>query len=252
MPVPTMPSRPLFDGIAIPSCTGIRVDGTTIRAINARGVDRKSLPITTSMGEHNIFFPHLCNHGGGIWSNGCTSNALGPSKSNRQLGKGVDGTLVHQIGNDNAIVFPPSDNYGEGIFANGGTSDAVGPSDCPCQTSMRDSLSMGCRYELLLCQTLQFGVCSGGCACLSSLSLLQQGEVRVVGTRTHFSWGANANTAGAITLASRGTELDELGAYAALSDELFLPTPHPESSLWGAGNVSDSSTYNAIGPSASP
>jgi hypothetical protein len=58
-----MPSLPPFNGVAVPSCAGIHADGTTIRAINARSIDGKSLPITTSTGEHDIFSSHLCNHG---------------------------------------------------------------------------------------------------------------------------------------------------------------------------------------------
>ena len=74
-----MPSFPPFDGVAVPSCAGIRADGTTIRAINARSVDGKSLPITTSTGEHDIFSSHLRDHGGGILSDGYFSNAVGTS-----------------------------------------------------------------------------------------------------------------------------------------------------------------------------
>jgi hypothetical protein len=120
-----MPSLPPFDGIAIPSCAGIRADGTTIRAINARGVDGKSLPITPSTGEHNIFSSHHYNHGGGIWSDGCTTDAVGPSESNRPLGKRVDGTLpcYHRGGNaiaelgspfnaSSVLSLPPTLNHG--------------------------------------------------------------------------------------------------------------------------------------------
>jgi hypothetical protein len=59
-----MPSLPPFNGVAVPSCAGIRVDGTTIRAIDTCSVDEKSLPVTTSTGEHNIFSSHLRHHGG--------------------------------------------------------------------------------------------------------------------------------------------------------------------------------------------
>jgi hypothetical protein len=79
MPVSTMPSLPPFDGIAVPSCAGIRMDGTTIRAINAHGVKGKSLPVTTSTGEHDIFSSHLRDHGGGILSDGSSSDAVGTS-----------------------------------------------------------------------------------------------------------------------------------------------------------------------------
>ncbi len=77
MLVPTMPSLPPFDGITVPSCTGIRADGTTIRAIDACGINGKSLPITTSTVEHNIFSSHLHDHEGGVLSNGSSSNAVG-------------------------------------------------------------------------------------------------------------------------------------------------------------------------------
>ncbi len=77
MPVPTMPKLPPFDGVAVPSCAGIRVDGTTIRAINACSVDGKSLPVTTSTGEHDIFSSHLHHHGGGLLSDGSSSDAVG-------------------------------------------------------------------------------------------------------------------------------------------------------------------------------
>jgi hypothetical protein len=99
-----MPSLPPFDGVAIPSCAGIRADGTTIRAIDACGVDGKSLPITPSTGENNIFSSHHYNHGGGIWSDGCTTDAVGPSKSTRPLGKRVDGTLACHHRGGNAIA----------------------------------------------------------------------------------------------------------------------------------------------------
>ncbi len=79
MPVPTMPSLPPFDGVAVPSCAGIRADGTTIRAIDACGIDGKSLPITTSTREHDIFSSHLRDHGGGILSDGSSSDAVGTS-----------------------------------------------------------------------------------------------------------------------------------------------------------------------------
>jgi hypothetical protein len=120
-----MPSLPPFDGIALPSCAGIRPDGTTIRAIDARGVDGKSLPITPSTGEHNIFSSHHYNHGGVIWSDGCTTNAVGPSKFTRPLGKRVDGTLAcyHRGGNaiaklgspfnaSSVLSLPPTPNHG--------------------------------------------------------------------------------------------------------------------------------------------
>jgi hypothetical protein len=59
-----MPSRPPFGGVAVPSCAGIRANGTTIRAINAlNGVDGKSLPLIQSMEELD----------------GCTSDAFGSS-----------------------------------------------------------------------------------------------------------------------------------------------------------------------------
>ncbi len=74
-----MPSLPPFDGAAVPSCAGIRADGTTIRAINTRDVDGKSLPITTSTGDHDIFSSYLRNRGRGILSDGSSSNAVGIS-----------------------------------------------------------------------------------------------------------------------------------------------------------------------------
>jgi hypothetical protein len=86
--VPTMPSFPPFDGVAVPSCAGTRADGTIIRAIDARNVDGKSLPITTSTKDHDLFSSHLCDHGGGIWSDGCTTNAVGASPPDH-LAKGL-------------------------------------------------------------------------------------------------------------------------------------------------------------------
>ena len=74
-----MPSLQPFDGVAIPSCAGIRADGTTIRAISTRGVNGKSLPITTSTGEHDIFSSHLRDHGGGILSDDSSFDAIGTS-----------------------------------------------------------------------------------------------------------------------------------------------------------------------------
>jgi hypothetical protein len=74
-----MPSLPPFNGVAVPSCADIRADGTTIRAIDARSIDGKSLPVTTSTEEHNIFSSHLRHHGGGILSDGSSSNAVGTS-----------------------------------------------------------------------------------------------------------------------------------------------------------------------------
>jgi hypothetical protein len=120
-----MPILPPFDGVAIPSCAGIRTDGTTIRAINACSIDGKSLPITPSTGEHNIFSSHHYNHGGGIWSDGCTTDAVGPSESPRLLGKRVNGTLAcyHRGGNaiaelgspfnaSSVLSLPPTPNPG--------------------------------------------------------------------------------------------------------------------------------------------
>jgi hypothetical protein len=74
-----MPSLPPFNGVAVPSCIGIRADGTPIRAINARSINGKSLPVTTSTGEHDIFSSHLRHHGGGILSDGSSSDAVGTS-----------------------------------------------------------------------------------------------------------------------------------------------------------------------------
>jgi hypothetical protein len=110
-----MPSHPPFDGIAVPSCAGICVNSTTIRAIDARDFDEKSLPITTSMGEHEIFSSHLRNHGGGISSDGCTTDVIGPSESIQPLGKGVDGTPACPTGGVNAIYFPFHKNNEGGI-----------------------------------------------------------------------------------------------------------------------------------------
>ncbi len=76
----------------------------------------------------------------------------------------------------------------------------------------------------------------GTWACLSHLPLLLQGEVLVVGTCAHWSWGANANTANT-TIVSRSNhiwslkdkpraracssfELVEPGAQAGLTDKL--------------------------------
>ncbi len=74
-----MLSLPPFDGIAIPSCAGIRADGTPIRAINALSVDGKSIPVTTSTGEHDIFSSHLRHHGGGILFDGSSSDTVSTS-----------------------------------------------------------------------------------------------------------------------------------------------------------------------------
>jgi hypothetical protein len=125
MLVPTMPSFPPFDGVAVPFCAGTHADSMTIRAMDARDIDGKSLPITTSTGEHDIFSSHLRDHGGGIWSDGCTTNAVGPSNSTRPLGKGFDGTLAcyHRSGNaiaelgpsflaNSVFSHPPSTNDG--------------------------------------------------------------------------------------------------------------------------------------------
>ena len=74
-----MPSLPPFDGVTVPSCAGTHADSKTIRAINACNIDGKSLPITASTGEHDIFSSHLRNHGGGILSDGSSSDAVGTS-----------------------------------------------------------------------------------------------------------------------------------------------------------------------------
>jgi hypothetical protein len=61
-----MPSRPPFDGVAVPSCAGIRTDGTTIRAIDAlTGVDGKSLfPIFNQWGSTKYSPPATSIMGG--------------------------------------------------------------------------------------------------------------------------------------------------------------------------------------------
>jgi hypothetical protein len=131
-----MPSFPPFDGVVVTSCAGTCADGTTIRAIDARDFDGKSLPITTSTGEHDIFSSHLRDHGGGMWSDGCTTDAVGPSESTRPLNKGFNGTLAcyHRDGNaiaklgssvnaSSVLSLPPTPNHGgdfqrvDGIFA---------------------------------------------------------------------------------------------------------------------------------------
>jgi hypothetical protein len=103
-----MPSLPLFNGVAIPYCAGIHADGRTIKAINTlTGVDGKSLPSIKSLREHKIFSSHLYINEGGKFSDGCTSDAIGPSGSIQPLGKGVDGTLACPTNGVKAIIFSP-------------------------------------------------------------------------------------------------------------------------------------------------
>ncbi len=148
-----MPSLPPFDGVAIPSCAGIHADGTTIRAIDAHGVDGKSLPITTSTGEHDIFSSLLRNHGGGMWSDGCTTNAVSPSESTRPLGKGVDGaiTCYHRGGNaitklgssfnaSSVLSLPPTPNHGGNSRRDNGTLPATTEVATPLLSSARPAL----------------------------------------------------------------------------------------------------------------
>jgi hypothetical protein len=124
-------SLPPFDGVAVPSCACIRADCTTIRAIDAlTGVNEKSLPSVKSPGEHEIFSSCLTIDGGGILSDGCTSDAVGPSGSVQPLGTRVDGTLACLPGSAKAIVLPSSyEKNGGGILSDGRTSDAVDPSE---------------------------------------------------------------------------------------------------------------------------
>ncbi len=97
------------------------MDGTTIRAIDAHGIDGKSI----NRGVWHILLPPLRPLGGGVWSDGCTTDAIGPSESTRPLGKGVDGTLAFYHRGGNAIAelgssfnvslvlsLPPTPNHG--------------------------------------------------------------------------------------------------------------------------------------------
>jgi hypothetical protein len=130
MPAPMMPSLPPFDGVAVPYCAGIHAESTTIRAIDAfTGVDGKSLSSIKLTGEHKIFSSCLYINGGGKLSDGCTSDAVGPSGSIRLFGKGVNGTLACPTGGVNTIIFSTYHHKnGGGIFADGSASNAIGPS----------------------------------------------------------------------------------------------------------------------------
>jgi hypothetical protein len=93
-----MPSLPPFNGVAVPSCAGIRMDGTTIRAIDTlTGINGKSLPLIQSMREHGIFSSHLFFTSEGIcpfgWSS-ATSDTVGMTSAINLPLVWVDGTLA--------------------------------------------------------------------------------------------------------------------------------------------------------------
>jgi hypothetical protein len=118
------PSNPLMASPSHPAQASARTAHPSGPSMHVASMGRVS-PLLHQPGSMTYSPPTTTTMGGGIWSDGCTTDAVGPSKSTRPLGKRVDSTLTcyHRGGNaiaelgpsflaDSVFSHPPSTNDG--------------------------------------------------------------------------------------------------------------------------------------------